>query len=56
MAVPHRVGKNNEVPARIQKLPRAKEYPGVGLDSNFVLPDRIDTAKVGLHKLSITQK
>ena len=32
------------------------KYPGVGLDSNFVLPDRIDTAKVGLHKLSITQK
>jgi hypothetical protein len=32
------------------------KYPGVGLDSNFVLPDRIDTARVGLHKLSITQK
>jgi len=32
------------------------KYPGVGLDSNFALPDRIDTAKVGLHKLSITQK
>src|SRR5882724_11314254 len=32
------------------------KYPGVGLDSKFALPDRIDTAKVGLHKLTITQK
>jgi hypothetical protein len=32
------------------------KYPGVGLDSRFALPDRIDTAKVGLHKLTITQK
>jgi hypothetical protein len=32
------------------------KYPGVGLDSQFALPDRIDTAKVGLHKLAITQK
>jgi hypothetical protein len=32
------------------------KYPGVGLDSQFALPDRIDTAKVGLHKLTITQK
>jgi hypothetical protein len=32
------------------------KYPGVGLDSKFGLPDRIDTAKVGLHKLTITQK
>jgi hypothetical protein len=32
------------------------KYPGVGLDSKFALPDRIDTAKVGLHKLTVTQK
>jgi hypothetical protein len=32
------------------------KYPGVGLDSQFALPARIDTAKVGLHKLTITQK
>jgi len=32
------------------------KYPGVGLDSKFVLPARIDTAKVGLNKLTITQK
>jgi hypothetical protein len=32
------------------------KYPGVGLDSQFALPARIDTAKVGFHKLTITQK
>jgi len=32
------------------------KYPGVGLDSQFALPARIDTATVGLHKLTITQK
>ena len=32
------------------------QYPEVGLDSRFALPDRIDTAVVGLHKLTITQK
>jgi hypothetical protein len=32
------------------------KYPGVGLDSRFTLPDRIDTATVGLHNLTITQK
>jgi len=32
------------------------KYPGVGLESKFALPDRIDTAKVGLHKVTITQK
>lgn len=31
-------------------------YPTVGLESQFPLPDRIDTAVVGLHKLTITQK
>ena len=32
------------------------KYPNIGLDSRFALPDRIDTAIVGLHKLTITQK
>lgn len=31
-------------------------YPQVGLDSVFDLPDRIDTATVGLHKVTLTQK
>ena len=32
------------------------KYPSVGLDSQFALPARIDTATVGLHILTITQK
>lgn len=32
------------------------KYPEVGLDSRFGLRDRIDTASVGLHTLSVTQK
>jgi hypothetical protein len=32
------------------------KYPNIGLDSNFNLPDKIDTATVGYHKLTITQK
>ena len=32
------------------------KYPNVGLDSRFPLPDRIDTATVGSHKLVLTQK
>ena len=31
-------------------------YPGVGLDSVFALPDKIDTATVGSHKLTLTQR
>lgn len=31
-------------------------YPGIGLDSQFRMPNRIDTAYVGLHLLKITQK
>jgi hypothetical protein len=30
--------------------------PQIGLDSQFALPDRIDTATVGVHKLIVTQK
>jgi hypothetical protein len=32
------------------------KYPQIGLDSQFALPDRIDIATVGLHKLTVTQK
>jgi hypothetical protein len=32
------------------------KYPDIGLDSRFALPDRIDTATVGRHRLTITQK
>ena len=31
-------------------------YPGIGIDSRFALPDKIDTATVGQHQLGITQK
>jgi len=32
------------------------KYPQIGLDSQFALPDRIDTATVGLHELTVTQR
>lgn len=32
------------------------KYPNVGLDSQFKLPNRIETATVGYHKISIVQK
>ena len=32
------------------------KYPDIGLDSAFKLPERIDTATVGYHKLTVTQK
>ncbi|MCU1298909.1 MAG: hypothetical protein JWO91_3187 [Acidobacteriaceae bacterium] len=32
------------------------KYPNIGLDSKFALPDRLDTASVGLHTLTVTQK
>ena len=32
------------------------KYPQIGIDSHFSLPDRLDTATVGLHKLAVTQK
>lgn len=31
-------------------------YPGVGLDSTFALPDKIETATVGQHVLTIVQR
>lgn len=39
----------------VQKYVQPK-YPEVGLDSQFALPDRIDTASVGKHRLIIVQK
>lgn len=32
------------------------KYPNIGLDSQFQLPDKIDTATVGWHKVTVTQK
>lgn len=32
------------------------KYPNVGIDSQFHLPNRIDLAAVGYHKLTVTQK
>jgi hypothetical protein len=32
------------------------KYPNLGMDSLFDLPEKIDTATVGYHKLTVTQK
>ncbi len=32
------------------------KYPGVGLDSSFRMPERIDSAVVGSHQLTVIQK
>ncbi len=32
------------------------KYPNVGIDSEFKLPDKVDLATVGYHKLTVTQK
>ena len=32
------------------------KYPNLGIDSEFQLPDKIDAATVGYHKLTVTQK
>jgi hypothetical protein len=32
------------------------KYPNVGIDSQFELPNKIDTATVGYHKVTVTQK
>jgi hypothetical protein len=31
-------------------------YPNVGMDSRFALPARVDTAMVGLHRVTLTQR
>jgi hypothetical protein len=51
---------NMEVPRFVLQLFVEKflqpKYPELGLDSQFRLPDRIDTATVGHHQLIVTQK
>jgi hypothetical protein len=51
---------NIEVPRFVLQLFVEKflqpKYPELGLDSQFRLPDRIDTATVGRHELIATQK
>jgi hypothetical protein len=32
------------------------KYPQIGIDSRFALPDRIDTATVSQHQITLTQK
>ena len=32
------------------------QYPDIGLDSRFQLPDRIQSATLGEHKLTVVQK
>jgi len=32
------------------------KYPAIGMDSRFPLPARVDTATIGQHKLTVTQK
>jgi len=48
-----------EVPRFVLRLFLEKyiqpEYPQIGLDSRFSLPDRIETATVGRHTLTVTQ-
>lgn len=39
----------------VQKYLQPK-YPGIGLDSQFALPERVDTATVEEHKLTVTQR
>jgi hypothetical protein len=51
---------NIEVPRFVLQLFVEKfltpKYPELGLDSQFKLPDRIDTATVGRHELTTVQK
>jgi len=51
---------NIEVPRFLLQLFAEKflqpKYPELGLDSQFALPDRIDTATVGRHDLTVVQK
>lgn len=39
----------------VEKYVTAK-YPNIGMDSEFKLPDKIDVATVGYHKVTVTQK
>jgi hypothetical protein len=50
----------NEIPRFVVQLFADKylapRYPGVGMESKFPLPQRIDTAVVGQHVLTVVQK
>jgi hypothetical protein len=50
----------SEVPRFLLELFVAKfitpKYPTIGIDSAFKLPNRIDVATVGYHKLTVSQK
>lgn len=39
----------------VQKYLKPK-YPDIGIDSRFALPARVDTATIGLHKVTLVQK
>jgi len=39
----------------VQKYLQPK-YPEIGMESQFALPDRVDSATVGQHKLTVAQK
>jgi hypothetical protein len=39
----------------VQKYLQPK-YPNIGIDSQFPLPDKVDSAKIGKHVLSVIQK
>lgn len=49
-----------EIPAFVLQIFVQKylqpRYPNIGIDSRFALPDRVDTATVGLHTLTVKQK
>jgi hypothetical protein len=32
------------------------KYPNVGMDSQFQLPDKVNTATINYHKLTVIQK
>ena len=32
------------------------KYPDIGMDSRFALPARVDSAVIGLHKVTLTQQ
>ena len=32
------------------------KYPNIGIDSRFALPAHVDSATVGLHKVTVIQK
>lgn len=49
-----------EIPRFLLQLVAEKylqpKYPGIGLDSQFPLPDHVDSAVIGEHALTVQQK